>query len=331
MITARIARQCRPARRGLGAPEAEWIRICLKTKSIEQLVGDAEHGGKALKRTLTAFDLTLLGIGAIIGTGIFVLTGTPPRIRPARPSCSRYVAGRARLRLRRALLRGVRRDDSDLRQRLHLRLRDARRDLRLDDRLGPDPRVRRRIDDGRDRLERLLPAASSPGFGVDLPVWMSAAPGHRGRRARSSTCRPCSSSCVITALLVIGVRESARFNAVMVVDQARRGPVLHRRRRRLRRAGELVALHAVRLARRHGAAPRSSSSPTSASTPSRRRPKRRRTRSATCRSASSRRSSSAPILYLAVAAILDAASSRVVQYKNRRAVPERAGRRTRWR
>ena len=48
----------------------------LRTKSIEQLVGDAEHGGKSLKRTLTALDLTLLGIGAIIGTGIFVLTGT---------------------------------------------------------------------------------------------------------------------------------------------------------------------------------------------------------------------------------------------------------------
>jgi APA family basic amino acid/polyamine antiporter len=47
-----------------------------KVKSIEQLVGDAEHGGKALKRSLTAWDLTLLGIGAIIGTGIFVLTGT---------------------------------------------------------------------------------------------------------------------------------------------------------------------------------------------------------------------------------------------------------------
>ena len=47
-----------------------------ETKSIEQLVGDAEHGGKSLKRTLTATDLTLLGIGAIIGTGIFVLTGT---------------------------------------------------------------------------------------------------------------------------------------------------------------------------------------------------------------------------------------------------------------
>ena len=48
----------------------------LATKSIEKLVGDVEHGAKALKRSLTALDLTLLGIGAIIGTGIFVLTGT---------------------------------------------------------------------------------------------------------------------------------------------------------------------------------------------------------------------------------------------------------------
>jgi basic amino acid/polyamine antiporter, APA family len=47
-----------------------------KTKSIERLMSDAEHGGKSLKRSLSAWDLTLLGIGAIIGTGIFVLTGT---------------------------------------------------------------------------------------------------------------------------------------------------------------------------------------------------------------------------------------------------------------
>jgi APA family basic amino acid/polyamine antiporter len=36
----------------------------------------ATRGEKALKRELGAFDLTMLGIGAIIGTGIFVLTGT---------------------------------------------------------------------------------------------------------------------------------------------------------------------------------------------------------------------------------------------------------------
>ena len=46
-----------------------------QTKTLEQLQGDIDKS-KGLKRTLTALDLTLLGIGAIIGTGIFVLTGT---------------------------------------------------------------------------------------------------------------------------------------------------------------------------------------------------------------------------------------------------------------
>ena len=37
---------------------------------------DSTGTGNELKRTLGAMNLTLLGIGAIIGTGIFVLTGT---------------------------------------------------------------------------------------------------------------------------------------------------------------------------------------------------------------------------------------------------------------
>lgn len=44
-----------------------------RRKSVAQLQNDSETS--SLKRTLTAFDLTMLGIGAIIGTGIFVLTG----------------------------------------------------------------------------------------------------------------------------------------------------------------------------------------------------------------------------------------------------------------
>ena len=47
-----------------------------KTKSIEQLITDVERGERALRRSLSAWDLTLLGIGGIIGTEIFVLTGT---------------------------------------------------------------------------------------------------------------------------------------------------------------------------------------------------------------------------------------------------------------
>ncbi|WP_461202539.1 amino acid permease [Anoxybacillus sp. TBDG-1] len=45
-----------------------------RKKSIEALMIESGKGA-ALKKELGAFDLTMLGIGAIIGTGIFVLTG----------------------------------------------------------------------------------------------------------------------------------------------------------------------------------------------------------------------------------------------------------------
>jgi basic amino acid/polyamine antiporter, APA family len=44
-------------------------------KSIAQLQAEAEETEHGLHRTLTAFNLTTLGIGAIIGAGIFTLTG----------------------------------------------------------------------------------------------------------------------------------------------------------------------------------------------------------------------------------------------------------------
>jgi APA family basic amino acid/polyamine antiporter len=45
------------------------------TKAVEQLLHTAENGEHGLKRALGAIDLTMLGVGAIIGAGIFVLTG----------------------------------------------------------------------------------------------------------------------------------------------------------------------------------------------------------------------------------------------------------------
>ena len=47
-----------------------------RTKSIESLVAASEVEGKRLRRTLGPVSLTALGLGAVIGTGIFVLTGT---------------------------------------------------------------------------------------------------------------------------------------------------------------------------------------------------------------------------------------------------------------
>jgi APA family basic amino acid/polyamine antiporter len=52
------------------------INRFFRTKSISQILADADHPEHRLKKTLTAWDLTALGIGAIIGTGIFVLVGT---------------------------------------------------------------------------------------------------------------------------------------------------------------------------------------------------------------------------------------------------------------
>ena len=46
-----------------------------RRKPIASLMADAESHSGGLKRALGALDLTLLGIGAIVGAGIFVLTG----------------------------------------------------------------------------------------------------------------------------------------------------------------------------------------------------------------------------------------------------------------
>ncbi len=48
----------------------------LRTKNIDQLIADTEAPDRRLKKALGLIHLTALGIGAIIGTGIFVLTGT---------------------------------------------------------------------------------------------------------------------------------------------------------------------------------------------------------------------------------------------------------------
>src|SRR5947208_6671847 len=51
--------------------------MCLfATKSLDHLIKEAQESGEpSLKRPLGAFQLTALGVGAIIGAGIFVLSG----------------------------------------------------------------------------------------------------------------------------------------------------------------------------------------------------------------------------------------------------------------
>ena len=45
-------------------------------KSIDKLISDSENPEHALKKTLGPVSLTALGIGAVIGSGIFTVIGT---------------------------------------------------------------------------------------------------------------------------------------------------------------------------------------------------------------------------------------------------------------
>ena len=51
-------------------------RQLLARKSIDQLIRESEEPEKPLKKSLGPWSLTALGIGAVIGSGIFTVIGT---------------------------------------------------------------------------------------------------------------------------------------------------------------------------------------------------------------------------------------------------------------
>ena len=189
----------------------------LKTKSIEQLVGDAEGGTKALRRTLTGLDLTLLGIGAIIGTGIFVLTGTAAANQAGPAIVLAYVAaglacGFAALCY--AEFASMIPIAGSAYTYAYATLGEIFAwmigwDLILEYAVGSMT-----VAVGwSGYFQRIL--AGFGENGIHLPVWMSAAPA-TGVEGALVNLPAMLIVLVITALLVIGVRESARFNAVIV-------------------------------------------------------------------------------------------------------------------
>jgi APA family basic amino acid/polyamine antiporter len=185
----------------------------LKTKSLEQLVSDVEHGGKSLKRTLTAFDLTLLGIGAIIGTGIFVLTGTAAANQAGPAIGVSYLAAGlacAFAALCYAEFASMIPIAGSAYTYAYATLGEVVAwmigwDLILEYAVGSMT-----VAVGwSGYFQRIL-----AGFGLQLPLWMTASPW--ATEGALINLPAALIVLAITALLVIGVRESARFNAVMV-------------------------------------------------------------------------------------------------------------------
>ncbi|MBD3010790.1 amino acid permease [Streptomyces sp. 5-10] len=64
----------------------------LRTKSIEQSIQDTEEPEHTLTRSLSVLDLTVFGVGVIIGTGIFVLTGSVAKEQAGPATALSFVA-----------------------------------------------------------------------------------------------------------------------------------------------------------------------------------------------------------------------------------------------
>ncbi len=58
------------------AKSGSFIKSLFRTKKVEDIIRESEDNNKRLKRVLGPFDLFMLGIGGIIGAGIFALIGT---------------------------------------------------------------------------------------------------------------------------------------------------------------------------------------------------------------------------------------------------------------
>ncbi len=61
------------------------MRSLFRAKTIESILADERRGGGELKRTLGPVDLILLGVGGIVGAGIFALVGTAAAGDASRP------------------------------------------------------------------------------------------------------------------------------------------------------------------------------------------------------------------------------------------------------
>ena len=187
-------------------------RSLLRTKPLSRIMNEAANKGSGMKRVLGALDLTAIGVGAIIGAGIFVLTGTAAK-EAAGPSImlSYVFAGTA------CILAALCYAEFATRMPIsgsaytyayatvgELCAWTIGWDLILEYTIGASA-----VAVGWTHYLE----ACVEGFGGSLPPWLldlSLGPIHINLAA-------CLLIIFLTTLLCIGVKESARFNGVMVV------------------------------------------------------------------------------------------------------------------
>ena len=137
----------------------------------------SEKGEHTLKRSLGALNLITLGIGAVIGAGIFVLTGQAAATACRTGGGAELCAGGYYVRVCRALLCGVCFDHSDCGIGIHVWLRDAGRVGGVDHRLGSGAGVRVWRGDGGVGLVRVLQQPAAADWGLYIPPQLTTTPG----------------------------------------------------------------------------------------------------------------------------------------------------------
>ena len=207
----------------------------------------ADTGRSELARTIGLFQLSMFGVGATIGTGIFFVLSRGRAGRRSRGD--RVVRDRRRgRRAHRGLLRRAGQRRPGVGVVVLLRLRDARRAAGRRCRRLPAAGVRR-VRRGRRRRLVAVPeracstTCSASGF--------RKACRRRPSRAGCSTCPRSSWSCLCALLLIRGASESAKTNAVMVLIKIGVLVLFVVIGVMGWNADNLVALRAVRLRRHH--------------------------------------------------------------------------------
>jgi APA family basic amino acid/polyamine antiporter len=185
----------------------------MRKKNIEQMIAASGADG-GLKKTLGALDLTLLGIGAIVGTGIFVLSGAGAVIAGPALTLS-FVVGALACCLA-ALAYAEFASSIPVAGSIYTYSYAALGelvawiigwDLMLEYGLAASA-----VSVGwSGYLQSLL-----TGFGVALPIELTAAPGSVPGHLTLFNLPAFLVMMMITCLLSLGVRESARVNNLMV-------------------------------------------------------------------------------------------------------------------
>ena len=136
-----------------------------RKKSIAQIQADAEAGfsdaetvpgdNATLRRSLGTFDLTMLGIAAIIGAGIFAMVGQAAN-RGGPGVVFLFIFAAIACGFSALVLCRIRFENPDCGLGIHVRLRQFRRAAGMDYRLGFAGRIRYRQYRRRHLVERLF-------------------------------------------------------------------------------------------------------------------------------------------------------------------------------